>query len=473
MLVVVVAYCPSLTTSFLNWDDPWLVSQNKLVRLGLSALPRILFDLRGSTRFELGAEYLPVRDLSWCLDFQIHGLAPRCLRIGNLAIYLGFLLVLRRYLVQILGATISAEIAIWLFALHPAHVEVVAWITSRKDLLALLFSAMSMQAYVRSAPKPLVVIALVTLAVFSKSAMTVLPLLLMLNDYLLRRAPRLSALIPSAVVCAAAALIHILVGRNVGMMQSPAGGTHGTAVINAARVLLSYITTSVFPWSLALIRDPPVLLTWDQSALAGVGLLLGMMAIGVTAHLRDRRLSVFCFFWFLIPLAPVAGILFSLQNRQADRYLALSLLGPCLVASAAVTRLPRPFPLALVGAGLTACMALTMYRAWLFGESERVMSESFVHSPDSRRAALMLGNALEERGSSKQAIAAYLAAFRRSSGSDDAAIRGALAAGRLEKVAGNVTAARSILEAAAATFPRDQRVIRKLAEARMAEASTH
>lgn len=473
-VAILAAYAWSVTGGLLNWDDPWLVSDNELIRRGFVAVPRFWFDLRGTTRMMLGAEYLPIRDMSWWVEHAMHGLNPHFLRATNLVLYVGTVLVLRRFVQTLCGKGWATELAIWLFAVHPAHVEVVAWVSSRKDLLALLFTALALYEYAKRVPSRTTrLVFFATAAMLSKSASVILPALLLLVDYYLARKPNKRALASTGLVCTAILGIHVVVGHIVGMVQQPAGGTRYTAVINFARSLLSYEEATFAPFRLALIRDPLQLTGWNTASAAGALSLVALTIVAWWCHRQGNRLPVFCLLWFLIPLAPVSGVAVPLQNLCADRYIALSLLAPSLLLANGLARLPLPWLRQTIAVAALICLlVITARRSWLFADSERVMTESFVNSPESRRAALMLGNALEEKGKTAAAIDAFTAALDRRAGQDAAAIRGALAAARLAKSLRRFKEAVAILERADAAFPRDRRLNRRLVEARMAEAGT-
>src|SRR5687767_8799768 len=92
-LLVSLLYAPCLRGGFLNWDDPWLVEGNTVARRGVDAFVTICSDFSKSARMTLGAEYLPVRDVSWWLEEKIHGLAPTPLHVTNVLLYLCAVLV--------------------------------------------------------------------------------------------------------------------------------------------------------------------------------------------------------------------------------------------------------------------------------------------------------------------------------------------------------------------------------------------
>src|SRR5437762_2011459 len=130
-LAVIAVYAASLRGGFLNYDDDWLIENNPVLRRS-GALRAIWTDLGPDTRQQLGAEYLPVRDTLMWLEVRLVGVDPHALRVVSLLLYLAAVLLLRAYLRATLpraGVPAAvAELAAFLFALHPVHVESVAWL---------------------------------------------------------------------------------------------------------------------------------------------------------------------------------------------------------------------------------------------------------------------------------------------------------------------------------------------------------
>jgi hypothetical protein len=454
----------SVFGGFLNWDDPWLVENNRIARGGAASLATIVCDLSPSARRQLGAEYLPVRDISWWIEAKLHDLNPHALRATNLCLYVGAVLVFHRLLRCLLVDGWMTNVAAWLFALHPVHVESVAWISSRKDVLALLFVGLTVLEYARRpGRRDCRLVVWVLLAVFSKSASVVLPLLLVSLDYWFGRRPHPRSIIGASVICVLAGFVHLTVGASLGMVQAPAGGSRFTALINAARSLLSYLALSLWPCELSLIHDPVVLQKWTLGAFMGVALLLSWLGFGLWSQNKQGgdRLVAFCALWFLIPLLPVT--LLSLQNLVADRYLAIAVLGPCVLIARLLHRVTfRPLRGTLAGVAVLSLFVLSSHRAWVFRDSVLVMADAMQRSPESRRAAFQHGKALEAMGNISGALSSYREAFVRSAGGDEAAIRGALAVARLEEARGDRVAAREMLREAEHRYPGDARVVRRL-----------
>jgi hypothetical protein len=248
---VVAVYALSLRGGFLNYDDDWLIRDNPVFgRPG--GLRAIWTDVGSETRHQLGAEYLPVRDTLMWLQVRLFGPSPRALRAVSLALYLAAVLLLRAYLRRALDPRLG-EIAAWLFALHPVHVESVAWLAGQKDLAALVAVAAALFCYGRGrrAAVPILTLA----AVLSKSVAVVLPLLLLLDDFLARRRPDWLVLSLSTAVVAAALAVHLHVGRVVAMLAPQPGGSRLATAATMGPVWLTYLARSFVPVGLSVQHE--------------------------------------------------------------------------------------------------------------------------------------------------------------------------------------------------------------------------
>ena len=146
----IALYAPAIGRGLINYDDPWLYSDNHIVQhASWESVRRIFVDTRPATRFVLGAEYLPVRDLSVMLDYQLWGDWYGGFHLTNLVIYCAAIALW-------FGAATSFGIdrricgvmaLVW--ALHPSHAESVAWLTERKGLLGAMFAGAAALAYAR------------------------------------------------------------------------------------------------------------------------------------------------------------------------------------------------------------------------------------------------------------------------------------------------------------------------------------
>lgn len=463
-LAVLLAYLPSLSGGFLNWDDPWLIRDNRvLADPSPAALGRIWRDFSVETRLALGAEYLPVRDTELWLEARLFGLSPGGLRASALALYVAAMLLMRLALRRTFGRFVPAEVAVWVFALHPVHVESVAWLSGRKDVLALLFVAAAMAVHAGESRQRLwAVPALLLAAHLSKSMTVVAAGLLVVQDLLARRRPDLRIYAGAGAVAFGALLVHTAVGDLVGMTQAPAGGSTLTQALGMAPVLCRYVGSLFFPPALSLVHDVPVVTRPGPSTLLALGLVSCWGAAG--AHLwlrRGRPLWLGAFLAFFVPLLPVSQLAFPLQNQMADRYLFLSLLGPALLFGALFDSVRSPSftlaPLVLFALGLG-----TAERSSVFASSERAFADATAKTRLSPTAPYQLASALEERRDIPGALRLYELALARSRGSDEVGRRATNNLAKLRVETGDLDGAEAVLTAGLRRWPDDPKIYANL-----------
>jgi tetratricopeptide (TPR) repeat protein len=445
-LAVTLAYAASLGGGFLSWDDPWIVQQNPVVSAHDGAsLRRIWSDFGVETRVALGAEYLPLRDTVLWLETAAFGVSAPALRSANLLWYLAAVVILRAYLLRALGPRVG-EAAAWLFALHPAHAESAAWIAGHKDTLALLFVAASLALYARGGRALHAVVPLLAAAHLCKAVSVVAVALLLAHDWIANRRPDWRVVLPAALLAAAFSVLHAGLGAAVGM-QAKARGLAATGGIWP-----EYLLRTVWPPRLSIAHDLPSPALWGHVAV----LCLLAVAIGL-AWKRNARLPLFAWIWFVVPLVPVSGLFFALQNATADRYLLLSLLGPLAIVAA------MPVRPALLAALVAVFGASTGLRARQFRADLPLWEDAVEKTRRNALAPFKLGTVYEEAGRPDDAARAYLEALRR----DPRGEHGRASANNLAKLLagrGDLAGAERTYRAARVTWPGDPKLLGNLAE---------
>ncbi len=376
-LCLVAVYAPTLTAPFISYDDPWLITDNPVLRDGsVAALRSIWARLDLDTRMVLGAEYLPVRDTFAWLVSRVGGVAPLPHRAAQLAVYLGAALVVRAWLRRVLPArAFVAELTAWLFALHPAHVSSVAWVAGTKDSLSLLFLALALHTHARAARgRPLLAALLTALACLSKGTSVIAPALLVASDLLARRRVAWRAVAASGAVALASLAAQLSVGRVVHMIAEPLGDGVAQRVASMAPVALRYVRVALLLEPPCIAREVAPRAVTDPAALGSLAVILGVTAAAAWMWRRGHRLPLVALALFAAGLAPVSQVLAPLQNRMADRYLLVAALGPCLASAALLDRLRWRRALGaavvLVAAGLTALHAAQFAdEVWLWSDA--------------------------------------------------------------------------------------------------------
>lgn len=346
-LVVLAAlvYCQVLLHDFVNYDDPLYVTANHTVRNGLT-IEGIAWAF---TTFH-AYNWHPVTWISHMLDFQLFGWNPAGHHFVNLLFHLANTLLLYAVLKRMTGAVRQSLFAAALFALHPLHVESVAWVAERKDVLCAFFWLLTMLAYVRYARSPglanyFIVVLFFALGLMSKPMLVTLPFVLLLLDYwpLGRLRPPMASLvlekIPLLALSLASSVVTYLAQERGGALALAGDGTLATKAVNALAAYAAYIKQTFWPLSLAVYYPPGTIAmpVW-QVSLAGICLVL----VTIQAIRKARRYPFFAvgWLWYLGTLVPVIGLVKIGTHAIADRYTYIPLVGLFLVIAWGAEELP-------------------------------------------------------------------------------------------------------------------------------------
>jgi hypothetical protein len=336
VVIVLLLYLPVVHHNFIKlWDDDAYVTDNPHVTSGL----KIANIAWAFTSFEQ-SNWHPVTWLSHMLDCQLFGLNPGPHHFMNVLLHAANVLLLFWILQQATGAVGRSFMVAALFAVHPLNVETVAWVAQRKSLLSAFFSLLTVAAYgwyVRHGgwKKYLIVIGAFALALMAKPMAVSLPLLLLLFDYWpLKRLEEVSFLrrwmkltiekLPLFAMSAASSVL-------TEMAQGAGGSVMGLSLLpvstrleNSAISCVAYIGKILWPVRLATYY-PLRLSAPLGDAIASVVILIAISALAV--YFRRHRYFLVGWFFFLIGLIPVIGIVQVGFQGMADRYTYIPAIG--------------------------------------------------------------------------------------------------------------------------------------------------
>ena len=399
-------YLHTLRYGFINYDDSATIVDLPLIReLSWAALPRFF----APDVYAHLPEYMPLKNLSYAIDYALFGLHAPGYRVQQLGWFILSVLLTHAWLVRLLEhkaqlapntlpehrAAPLAFSAGLLFALHPVHVESVTWLSGRKDVLCGTFMAAALHAglsysLARSTGAKerlrylLGCAGASALALLSKPTAIVLPALLLLQDWLIvpsgQRAwthlrARLACYVPVALACAALGGVYL----HVAGLHAQAGGTRdvfaGPLWLRLGQQLLenlrlSFLPTEIVPiYPLYSFETQPWTATGAWAALT-LSACAGLALFG----LYRRNLVGFALCFFCLALAP--SLLRPVWGQLvAGRYLFHAVLGPCLLLSWALAvladRALAARPLGAVAVTVIALMwgALTTVYAACFRDS--------------------------------------------------------------------------------------------------------
>jgi len=477
LLLTLGAYWQAGSGGWVAYDDTSYVTGNPMVNLGLRSAA-----LGWAFTATHGANWHPLTSLSHLLDCTLFGLQPAGPHGVNVVLHLlntGLVFGLWRRLTATLW---PAAVVAAFFALHPLHVESVAWVSERKDVLSTALWLSALLAYVRwvergTRARYAVLLGFTAGALMAKPMTVTLPFTLLLLDYWpLRRWPARSwrmlvwEKVPVFALALAASLITMRVQHGAGATDFGAEITPGMRVGNALVAYARYLGKTVWPDALACFYPHPG--WWPWWAILGAALLLAAGSVLVWRERERRRWLAFGWCWYLGTLVPVIGLVQVGAQSMADRYTYVPLLGiftllawggaELLAARPAL----RPALVAAAGLAVVACVVRTWQQVpvWrdpltLVGHLRAVTGEHPVYFREMANALAVSGRPVEE------SIAQYRLGWERFPAHAFFATELAMHAAR----AGDFRTAYPLLERAREIHPRLSGVYHNLGDALLKE----
>ncbi len=423
--LTIATYAPVRNFGFVSLDDPQYVSANPIVGQGLT-WRGFGWAFAGSHGFY----WHPLTWLSHQLDVQLFGMDAGSHHVMNLLFHVTNSLLVYLVFTRMTGAIGRSAFVAAMFALHPLHVESVAWIAERKDVLSTFFAMLAILAYVNYVKRPqadrmILVIVCFVCGLMAKPMVVTLPVLLLLLDYWPGGraedpgdARGLRFLIweklPLFGLSAAAGAITILAQRQAGAVLSLGALPLTARIENSAVSSLTYVRDMFWPTRLAVyypLRPPGAL-----PALAALVLVLAILL--VAWRLKHRAPYVLMgMLWYLVTLMPVIGLVQAGAQGRADRFTYLPIVGLFVIVAwgandlAHVLRLPRP-GVTVAAAGLVvACVFATRRQVGYWESNLSLWGRAVEVTAQNYWAEDRLGVALADAGRLDQAVAHYAAAL--------------------------------------------------------------
>ena len=428
VLTTLFAYRRSLSSDFITLDDPWYVTANTRVQEGLNS---------GSfawawTAFD-ASNWHPVTWLSHMLDVQLFGLDAGKHHLTNLLLHCANAVLLMILLFRMTGALWRSALVAFLFALHPLHVESVAWIAERKDVLSTLFWLLTLWAwlaYTRSKkPGPYALaLALFSLGLMSKPMLVTLPFTLLLLDFwplgratlpLRGQGVTVKRLLwekaPLFAMSAASCVFTLIAQREA--MQNLSFLSPAERVANALKAYAGYLDKMVWPSKLAVFY--PYHQTGLLTGSAAAALLL-LAALTILALKLARRAPYLCmgWLWYLGTLVPVIGLIQVGDQSMADRYTYVPLIGIFIAAAWGLADLTgenrtlRHAAAALAVVVLAGSFAVTRVQTGYWTDAETLFGHALEVTSDNWVAHNCLGISLAFKGRMNEAVLHYAEALR-------------------------------------------------------------
>jgi Flp pilus assembly protein TadD len=339
-------YCQVCSYDLVNFDDPIYVYKNQNVQSGIT-----LDGIKWAFTTGHAGNWHPLTWLSHMLDCQLFGTDPGWHHLTNLLLHIANTLLLFAVFKRMTHALWQSAFVAAAFALHPLHVESVAWIAERKDVLSALFWILTMAAYLRYVKRPCVsryclVVASLILGLMAKPTLVTLPFVLLLLDYwpldrihLAGQTPKKARpsrklspqtlvveKIPLFVIVLASSITTLIVQRRAGAMRQVENFGLTVRLANASISYLTYVTKMIWPRRLAMFYPHPGNSVSIFYAAFSIVVLV-VITIGVLRYARSRRYLLTGWFWYLGTLVPMIGLVQVGSQAMSDRYSYLPLTG--------------------------------------------------------------------------------------------------------------------------------------------------
>ncbi len=443
LLGTLVVYGQVHDYGFVGLDDPEYVSSNPYVHRGLT-----LDNLAWAFTSNRDGNWFPLTWLSHMADYRFFGARSGLHHLTSVLLHAFSTLLLFAFLKRMTGFRWRSAVVAALFALHPLHVESVAWVAERKDVLSGLFWMLSLWGYARYIERPgigryLFVVAAFCLGLMSKPMIITLPCVLLLLDvWPLRRialresvavrGPKQKARpaavpnrnvarvfwekIPLFALSACSAVVTFIVQQKGGAVVPVGWIPLDLRVENALVSYGAYLVQTFWPERLVVFYPHPLSLPAWQIFLAGLVLL----AISILALRSLRRFPYVAvgWFWYLGTLIPVIGLVQVGLQARADRYTYIPLIGIFLLVTwgtADVFQRLMPARSALAGmsvAACSACLILTWHQVQYWKNSASLFSHAVEASSGNYLGYYGLGGVMREQGKLDEAVTFYSEAVR-------------------------------------------------------------
>ena len=448
VVITLAVFGQTVRYEFVNFDDDLYVYNTPAIRSGIT--------LKGTAAAFVSQHahnWHPLTTISHMLDCQLYGLNAGGHHATNVILHTIAVLLLFWVLQGMTGATWRSALVAALFAVHPLHVESVAWVSERKDILSAVFFFLMLHAYTRYARAPSVIRYLAVAVLFaaglmSKPMLVSAPIILLLLDYWpLRRFEQPSLIrgkikasesdrqrrnirriylekIPLFLLSGVASILTFALQKRTAGAIPPLPFLW--RVQNAFVSYVVYIWKTLWPARLAVFYPHPndTLALWEVTFAI---LLLLAITVAAIVFRKQRPYLLTGWFWYLVMLIPVIGIIQVGEQGHADRYTYLPHVGLFVAVvwfaiDVATVRQSKPRVVVTTAAAVLIVLALAwaaFIQASYWRNSETLWTHALAVTSDNDVAHNNLGYLCNDRGELDKAISHFESAARIRSGKRD------------------------------------------------------
>ena len=424
-LMVLLSFQEVRNNDFINFDDLSYVTDNTHVQGGLG-YEGFMWAMTTSH----ASNWHPLTWLSLMADYELYWLNPAGYHWTSLLFHMANTVLLFLVLNRMTGALWRPVFVAALFAVHPLHVESVAWIAERKDVLSTFFWMLTMGAYVRyvhhpGLPRYLAVLLAFILGLLAKPMLVSLPFVLLLLDYWPLRRFRFGQLsglsrlivekVPLFIFSGVSALVTFLVQKNSEAVASLEFLSVGMRLTNAFVSYAAYVVKAFWPTGLAIFYPHPG--AWPVWQVVWSVLLVVGVTVCAAACIRRYPYCIVGWLWYLGTLIPVIGLVQVGSQAMADRYTYIPLIGLFIVVVWGVADLLRGWRYGRTAgvvaaiAVLSALMVVTWFQVQRWRDSITIFTHALKVTEGNYLAHNNLGMALKKIDRPGQAKGHFRAAI--------------------------------------------------------------
>jgi len=435
VLALLVIYSQTINYDFVLLDDDVYVTNNPHFNQGLRSE-----GLKQAFSQAHGGFWIPLTWVSYMIDSQLYGMKPGGYHMTNILFHLLNTLLVFTVFRKMTGDLWRSGFIAVMFAVHPIHVESVAWVAERKDLLFAFFWLLTMWGYLHYVRQPgirryLPVLLFFSAGLMAKPMIVTLPFVLLLLDYWpLKRLQiqktgqpntinpvipvthlvleKLPLLVPAVFI----SILTYFQQKSFGDIASVSTSPMVDRIANALISYSKYIANMIWPRDLTVLYPYPN--TWPSWQVAGACLTLGLLSGLVIKYFRKHPYLVVGWLWYLGVLVPVIGIIQFGAQPMADRYTYITFIGLYIMIAWGIPELLdnwRYKKVVLASAATVIILALMIgarAQTAYWTNSIRLFNHAIEVTRDNYLAHRNLGLALSYRGELDQALGHFKKALR-------------------------------------------------------------
>ncbi len=413
-VITIAVFCRVVTFDFIVYDDPSYVTANPQVQAGLS-VENFAWAFASSRAYN----WHPLTWLSLMLDCQLFGPDAGWFHLTNLLLHTANTVLLFILLFRMTKALWPSAFVAAAFAIHPLHIQSVAWVAERKDVLSTLFWLLTMLLYVRytersSTGRYVLVLFVFALGLMAKPMLVTLPVILLLLDYWpLKRKCSLPKLLleklPFIFFAVVSSVITLVVQAQSGAVRDIVKFPFDIRVINALISYVKYILKMFWPVNLSVFYPHPGRSLHFSDAVIPALLFVAVTVLAIR-FARTRGYLLFGWLWYLCTLMPVIGLVQVGDQAMADRYTYIPLIGLFIIIAWGLPELLARYAFrktifVIAAAVVLSAMAVsTCMQLGYWQNSVTILERAVEVNPNDRFAQANLGVAFLRKSSYDDAI---------------------------------------------------------------------